>query len=453
MRGSVFALLAVAALTSVGASACSQTTPPSQKPGAVGYAAQTATLDITNGIQVLGVVAMPSDTTLETGHAPLWLQGGSEVAVAARLSDGRGAVLGFSGPQLGNRRVIAQDFGTGAPDGRILDIVASPDGLEIATAVAEPTKHRLEVIIREALSVGGGHPVSSIDGTFEFAELTWLDRSRLALVAGAPHNTELAVGIEAGAKVPDRHLQIINVSGQPSTRVLDNIRCPLSRLSFSPDANFAVGEGDAFSVSAIFDLRDGSCWELGFRGDIRTLGWAFDSRSFLYEKYGRRGMVPSIFRYDLPTGQSRLIAISSSAAAYASDGTIIALGSRQLPRSGITAAPGAKIKAEVALFDPHQAEIRINSLGFETTPLMMAESRLIFSTASDNAVIDIAIPGVGGPLRELIEYSYRAEAAFVLATGAAQVPLAMSWSPDGHLLAVVDGSLRASTLTVIAPPK
>jgi hypothetical protein len=56
-------------------------------------------------------------------------------------------------------------------------------------------------------------------------------------------------------------------------------------------------------------------------------------------------------------------------------------------------------------------------------------------------------------LRELIEYSYRAGAAFVLATGAAQSPVVMSWSPDGHSLAIVDSTTQLSTLGVIVPPK
>jgi hypothetical protein len=53
----------------------------------------------------------------------------------------------------------------------------------------------------------------------------------------------------------------------------------------------------------------------------------------------------------------------------------------------------------------------------------------------------------------VIEYSYPARAAFVLAAGGAQGPLMMSWSPDGKMIAFVDGNSQLTTLTVIAPPR
>jgi hypothetical protein len=29
----------------------------------------------------------------------------------------------------------------------------------------------------------------------------------------------------------------------------------------------------------------------------------------------------------------------------------------------------------------------------------------------------------------------------------------MSWSPDGHIIAIVDGDAQASTLTLLVPPR
>ena len=83
----------------------------------------------------------------------------------------------------------------------------------------------------------------------------------------------------------------------------------------------------------------------------------------------------------------------------------------------------------------------------------MAESTMVYSTASDDGVIDIAIPEAERLLRELIEYSYPARAAFVLASGPAQGPVMMSWSPDGKLIAIVDANQSLSMLTVLVPPR
>jgi hypothetical protein len=78
---------------------------------------------------------------------------------------------------------------------------------------------------------------------------------------------------------------------------------------------------------------------------------------------------------------------------------------------------------------------------------------MIFSDASNDAVIDAYLPAVPVPIRELIEYSYPSQSAFVLARGPAQGPVMMSWSPDGHIVAIVDGNAQASTLTLLVPPR
>jgi hypothetical protein len=111
------------------------------------------------------------------------------------------------------------------------------------------------------------------------------------------------------------------------------------------------------------------------------------------------------------------------------------------------------VKVEIAAFDPKQSEIRINSLGFETRAALLAQGSMVFSDASNDAVIDAYLPAVPVPIRELIEYSYHAQSAFVLARGPARGPVMMSWSPDGHIIAIVDGDAHASTLTLLVPPR
>jgi hypothetical protein len=46
---------------------------------------------------------------------------------------------------------------------------------------------------------------------------------------------------------------------------------------------------------------------------------------------------------------------------------------------------------------------------------------------------------------------YPAQSAFMLAQGPARGPVMMSWSPDGHILAIVDGNARASTPMLMVP--
>src|SRR6266851_2481871 len=167
----------------------------------------------------------------------------------------------------------------------------------------------------------------------------------------------------------------------------------------------------------------------------------------------RRRAIDRHFPLRTGTGAITLVAVSSSAAAYSSNGAIIAVVNRELTWRRAAAQPQAKVKVEIAAFDPKQSEIRINSLGFETRAALLARGSMIFSAASNDAVIDAYLPAVPVPIRELIEYSYPTQSAFVLARGSAQGPVMMSWSPDGHIVAIVDGDAQASTLTLLAPPR
>jgi hypothetical protein len=445
MRTSLSVTLAIAAAFALGACAARKPHKPPPKPL---YAAHSATLDITYGINVIGIASMPRGFTPDLAHPLMWLRDGPEIAVAGNLQ-GRTLVIGFSGPRLSNSRVLAEDFGPGAPGGNILDVGVSPDGLMIATAVAEPSQSRLELVINDDVNLGHGHPVASIDGVFDAAQIAWLDNATIALVADAPQAAGGRTGASGGA-IPERGLHIITIGPQNSSRYLDRITCPLSRLAFSPNRYFAVGQGGPDAPPAIVDVHDQTCRTLRIGGPIRVLGWNPGSTAFLYSAgYGSGG---GVFRFDLASGKVAPVAISSGAAAYAGDGTLIAAGNSMLSRKSIALNPNARTKVEVAQFDPHQPELRLNSLGFETTPAMLAASQMVFSQVSGRGIIDMATPGVAGPLRELIEYAYPSKAVFVLAAGAAQGPVTMSWSPDGILFAFVDGTPRLWTLTLLAPP-
>ncbi len=432
----------------------SSVSPPCKHPGKPAaspprYAARTATLDVTFGLNVAGVAPLPEDFVPNMNRPPIWLRGGSEVGVIGTRA-GKGEMLGFSGPHLSQGRVIIEDYGTGAPGGRLLDAALSPDNHTLATAVATASTDGLEVNLIDAPRPGGKLRIASLDGEFNSAQLAWLSAAQIALAVQtiAPAGDDLT-GETAAA--PASGLYLISAGPPASMRRLDGIKCPLSPLAFSPNAAFAVAQGGDNAPPALVDVHGERC--VGFPSNIplQVLGWAPNSTAFLYRTANRNRT--GVFRFDLITGRRAMIAISSGAAAYASDGTIIALGSQELSWRRAVAEPMSPAKAQIALFDPHQSLTTINSLGFTTPPALLAQSTMVFSPVSNDAIIDTAIPGSSRPERLIIEYSYPARAAFVLAHGAAVGPVAISWSPDGKQIAIVDGDTTRRILAVIAPPK
>jgi hypothetical protein len=450
MRRSLPRLTALCFVVALGACALRKLPEPPRLPLKPVYAGRSATLAVTNDIDIVGAVSMPSGFEPNAAYPPIWMSEGKEVAVAGSIG-GKTIVLGFSGSEFADRRVVAEDFGVNAPGGRIVDVAASPGGFELATAVAAANQNELQVVTRETINPGEGHPIASVGGQFDLAQLVFLDGATLALVLRAPALSGEQTAAPAAATPLGGGIYLIHTSGQADVRHLDKLQCALSRLSFSPNRYFAIGQGDTATPPAVFDLHDGTCRALDFAKPVRVLSWTKESSAFLYRAAGEQ-VGAGIFRFDMTSGRSSLVAVSSGAAAYATDGTIVALGNRELSWRR-AAQPSARVKAEIALFNPHTPEIKLNSLGFETTPALMAESSMVYSSASDDGVIDIAIPQAERRLRELIEYSYPARAAFVLASGPAQGPVMMSWSPDGKMIAIVDANQAFSMLTVLAPPR
>jgi hypothetical protein len=447
--------LLLAFFIAIGAGGCAAKKPLFGQP--VPPYVHTATLGVTAGIGVVASVRMPTGFVPNPIYSPLWLQDGAEIGVVGQ-ADGKTVVVGFSGPKLAKRRIIAKD--SGAAEGKIVDVAASPGGGELAMAIARPADNRLELTLRDLTATGALGPgalIATAEGVFDFAELTWIDRATLAVAirGAAPAPDRIATQrVEAGSGVTpapasNDGLYLITLDRPPQH--LDHIRCPLSSLSFSPDHHFAVAGGDGAASPMLIYAQDQACRALGSNNPIKVLGWAPSSGSFLYTvQVGEE--LTGVFRYDLTANRSTPIAVSSAAAAYTSDGAIIAFGNRDLTWRRAAAAPGVPVKAEIARFDPHLPQQEINSLGFETPPAFLSRSTIVYSTVSDKGVIETAIPGEAGPVRELIEYSYRGRGAFNLASGAARGSLRMSWSPNGKMLAIVDGDVDLTMLTVLVPP-
>jgi hypothetical protein len=357
-------------------------------------------------------------------------------------------MLGFSGPGLSQQRIVIEDYGAAAPGGQLLDVAQSADGRMLVSAVESESRDRLDINLSGVSNPGSVAPIASLAGDFGAAQLTWLNNGKVVLAtqAAAPSNddrssraTEIAVG----------GLYLITIDSKSPIQQMDEVKCQLSPLNVSPDGAFAVAQGGNSAPPAIIDLHKGSCNGFPSRFPLQVLGWAPNSSAFLY----RSAAEDAVLSFTLLARRSSIVAISSGAAAFASDGTIIAFGSQELSWRRTLAQPSAPVKAQIALTDPHKDQLTINSLGFAIPPALMAQSTIVFSQVSNDAIIDTAVPGPTGLIRELIEYSYPARAAFILAHGPVRGPIAISWSPAGKQIAIVDGDATHRTLAVIAPPK
>src|SRR5579859_843337 len=124
-------LASVIAIIAIGGCASRQSEPV---PHPIPPPVRRGSLAITNGIRILGSVELPTGFTPDPAYRPIWLEQGTEVGVAGTVG-GKSALLGFSGPRMANQRIIAMDFGIGAPRGRVLGVAPSPNGPEFAIAI------------------------------------------------------------------------------------------------------------------------------------------------------------------------------------------------------------------------------------------------------------------------------------------------------------------------------
>jgi hypothetical protein len=418
----------------------------------------TATLDIATGAKVVAKKVMPEGFA-PAGIAPIWLQNGAQIAVVGTKSD-RTFVVAFESATLDNPRIVASDFGPATPGGKIVEVAASPDGMTLATAVAEPSSNQLDVVLHDILTSGEGSRIASFPGQFDSVSMSWLDNHTIALAlraAGAPVSppaAPTAAGIAAAppplpvAPESTSGLFMIETVGLGAVKQV-KINCPLSHLIWSADGRFAIGEGAPGTPPVLIDRPRNFCAELRSREPIKVLAWSPRGDAFLYAMPS--GHTIGTFRYDLATGTSSLVAISSQAAAFVGSSDVFALGNQDLSWRRIAQAPNAPVISELATFTPQAGEVRIIPLGIRTLPALLAESRMVFTTVNDSAAIDILAPANPLPLRELIAYLLPSHVAFLLASGPARGNVLMSWSPDGKNLAVLDGDANASMLTIFSP--
>jgi hypothetical protein len=401
----------------------------------------TATMDITPEIAVNALVATPPGFTPIVGQRPMWLQQNRELALTGTLQD-RTEVLGFSGPGYKKERLIAADGGPGAPNGKIVGLAASPDGLTLAVAEAEPG--RIEIVMRYVLSDAGQNSVATFDGRFHSASLTWLAPDTLAVgLAGEPTGSP---------SQPDGGLYLIHVIGTITIEQV-KVTCPLSMLVFSPDARHAIGEGDERTAPIFFNSHNLSCQPLGVDGPIRVLGWGPSNNVFLFSTPGGAGQGPGVFRYDIAKRKISLVAVSSGAAAYTGSGVVMALGNRDLSFQSAASSPDLRVTAQIASFDPKQTETLVDTLGVPTTPAMMMASTMTYSRGFAQLALQLFVAGPGGPMREIVTFSIIDRKAFVLASGPDRGVAVIGWSPIANRLVIFDGDGINGAFAVITPKR
>jgi hypothetical protein len=428
-------LLILLSLSAVSCSLFGHEKPPPVLP----VTQHTATMDLTPGITINGLVETPPGFTPVVGQPPLWLQGAKELALTGTLQ-GRTEVLGFSGAAYKRVRLIAADGGPGAPHGKIVGLAASPDGLTLAVAEAEPG--RIEIVLRYVISNGGQTSVASFDGNFHAVSLTWL----------APNTLAVGVAGESASPAQPGGLYLVHVVGAVTVEEV-KLTCPPSTLVFSPDARYAVGEGDERTPASLFDSRNGNCHQVSPDGPIRVLGWAPASAAFLYSTPAGRGHGAGVFRYNIADGKTELIAVSSSAAAYTGEGIIMALGNRDLNPLTAASSPDKRVTAQIASFLPKQGQTIVDTLGIPTTPAMMLASTMTYSHGFAELALQLYAEGAGGPRRQIVTFSIVDRKAFVLASGGISGVVVIGWAPGANHLVIFDGDGATGALAVITPSR
>jgi hypothetical protein len=400
----------------------------------------TATMDLTPGITINGLVELPPGFTPVVGQPPIWTRRAEEIALTGSVQ-GRTKVLGFSGPGFRHYRLIAADGGPGAPHGKIVGLAASPDGMTLAVVEAEPD--RVEIVLRYLISDTGESTVANFEGKFDAAGLTWLSPSMLAVgLSGRPKDSPESMGM----------IYLIKVVSAISTGEV-RLTCAPSALVFSPDGRFAVGTGDQKRPPSLFNIQTGRCRKIAFDdGPIRVLGWGPGDGTFLYSTLAGRDHGAGVFRYKIMDRTTEVIAVSSSAAAYTVGGVVMALGNRELNAKAAASMPDKRVTAQIASFVPGQGTTIVNSLGIPTTPAMLMASTMTYSPVAAQLGIQLFSNQPQGPTRDILAFSVTEHKAFVLASGSARGVAVIGWSPTANQLAIFDGDGVNDALAVLTPP-
>jgi hypothetical protein len=162
----------------------------------------------------------------------------------------------------------------------------------------------------------------------------------------------------------------------------------------------------------------------------------------------------SVFKYDITTGEEKLLGISTGAASFTGGGNTITVGNQKLTYKMASERPEAPVLAQLAIARPEQSEVDVKPLGFDTTADMLAQSTLEYSKSANEAAMQMYAPNLPVPWRKILTYSLKYDSAFLIAEGPARGTVTMSWSLKGRWLALLDGDATAGTvMSVLVPPR
>jgi hypothetical protein len=449
-------LIPLAALVSLGALSCSSADKPA-KPPPPPFTARSTTLEITTGIKVVTNVSLPQGFVPIAGRAPMWLENSAEIGVVG-TQDGHTVVYGLGGKSWHDGRVIAAETGpAAAAPGTIADVAVSPEGLTLATAIVAPDHKRVDVVTRDLIATGPGNVIASFEGNFDSISLAWLNST----IVGLSLRKHQEPAAEPGTDDNDRPspttvdgVQLIVVSGAIAVAPL-KLGCPMSPLSWSTHGVYAVAQGDATTAPVVIDRRKSACHKFGRSTPVHVLSWDSEEEgSFLFVGADPTNNTIGVYRHNVETGAEKLLGVSTSAASFTPGGDIVVLGNQKLTFRMATERPQLEVLAQVAVVQSDDTQTDLKSLGFNSTPAMLAQSTMAYSQSADEAAMQIYAPGVPVMWRKIVSYSLPTDSAFLLAAGPSRGTVTMSWSPKGRWLAFLDGDASTgTTLTVLEPPR
>ena len=229
----------------------------------------------------------------------------------------------------------------------------------------------------------------------------------------------------------------------------------MSQLSWSEHGVYAIGQGDAVAPPVIIDRRKSTCTRFHVTEPIHVLDWDSDDEgTFLYVGPDPSRHTVGVYQYNIATGAEKLVAVSTSAASFTDGSDVIALGNQQLTFRMAIERPEQPVLAQVAISEPEQSEVDVKPLGFNTVPMMLAQSTMVYAKGSDDAAMQIYAPSLPVAWRKIVTYSLRSDSAFLIAAGPAKGTVTMSWSPQGRWVAILDGDVSTGTvLSVLVPPR
>jgi len=423
MRTSARLLLAGLIITAVGCA--SKKSPPPQS----FWQYRQSDFATAPGVPVYAVVSMPEGFFPEPSTAPMWLSGGTEVALVGSYN-GEAVILGFSGAQFADYRILSSE-GSEPLKGKLLDACASPDGSAVALAVAREDGNGIDLLVHETAAAKRGGRVATLKGNFELASVSWLAHDEIVLAVRK-------------APVDDQPLQTAVHYFNPVGKELSKwrtIQCDLAHPFWNPSGTLAFAATQPGAAAVLFDRRRGKCSDLLVPGNVRFIDWSPDEHSFLYFA-ALAGATDAggfaAFDYDLATGASRMIAMSSGGVTFTKNGTVAALGNRKLTNRTVLGSPNGSIALEMAELNLVTGEMQITALPLQTTPEAMALSAIRYSDAANSLAFELPVSSAVGGV-DLVTFDLSSKATGLLArTLRSRTLPPMSWSPDGRLIALVN---------------